>query len=234
VRLLPTDIAYIDTRLDEHGLKYQEVYDEIRDHLLLAMETSRANGDERDIELVYNDMMAAQFPGYYPFERIAIDYEKAYRAKIKKMVWKNAGHYLKPLNAIILGLAIVAGYYLPENKTTYAILIAVLLIIAAMPVVYAHTKLANIKTDEGKQSIVKVHIMSSASFFIFLYLGITGVNFFLNDGWSHTAKTGSRPPGANLFMIAFALIYTLSVMRLCRQEIKGLALNTDAAIINKP
>ena len=67
--LTTVDLEYIDTRLDEHELKYQEVYDEIKDHVLLAMETARAGGDERDIEFLYNDMMATQFPGYYAFEK---------------------------------------------------------------------------------------------------------------------------------------------------------------------
>jgi len=234
MKLSLTDIAYIDTRLDEHGLKYQEIYDEIRDHVLVAMSAARESGDKREIESVYKDMVEAQFPGYYPFERIAVAYEKAYRKKVKKMVWVNVQYYLKPLNAVIIALAIAAGYYLPENTITYALLLAVFLIAAISPFIYARIKTAKIKIDDGKQSIVKVHITSLSTFWLYLYLGITGVNFFLHNGVLQTAKMGYRPPTANLFMIAFAIVYGLSVARLCRQEIKCAAINSNELIVIKP
>jgi len=223
-----TDIEYIDSRLDEHELKYQEVYDEIRDHVLMAMETARAGGDERDIECIYNDMMATQFPGYYAFERIAIACEKAYRDKIKKTVWANVRYYLSPLNVIVIALALIAGYNLPETQTTYIAMLVVLLIVSAMPVIYARIKSARIKTDNGKESIVRTYITNRATLFLNYYLAMVGINLFTHTWNTKSFDAGNHNPRVNLFVVAFAVIYGLSIGRLCRQEIKSPILNINA------
>jgi len=227
MKLTTTDLDYIDERLETHGLKYQEIYNEIRDHVILAIETARSAGDERAIESVYNDMMAVQFPGYYPFERISITYEKAYRARIKKTVWANVRYYLSPLNVIAIALvSLIAGYKLPETQTTDIVILVVFLIASVFPIIYARIKSAEIKTDNGRESIMREQIRNRALLVFFNFFVVKIVFLMCREGWHATLLGASNHnPAVDLFLIAFAVIYGLSIARLCRQEIKGPILN---------
>ena len=160
-------------------------------------------------------------------KKIAIAYETAYRAKIKKMVWANVRYYLNPLNIVVIILALIVGYNLPENMTTYIFMLVLLLAASVIPVVYVKIKSAKIRTDNGKLSIVKEHINRAAFFYISYYIVTVGLNLF-NRNWDiKSFATGSSNPTVNLVIVAFAVIYGLSVARLCRQEIKIPALNIN-------
>ncbi|MGZ3755634.1 MAG: hypothetical protein ACXVAY_09635 [Mucilaginibacter sp.] len=215
-----TDIAYINTRLDEYELKYQEIYDEIKDHVILAMESARANGDERDIAHVYDDMMATQFPGYYAFEKIAGAYEKVYRTKIRKMVWANFRHSLNPLNLAVIVLSLILGYPLGQTKSYYDVLIALLLIVSVLPIGYVHYKTRVIKTDDGKRSIVKDYVRKQARVLILNYNMVNAIVYFSNKGYLSFIPLSAYYPTVQILIILLSVIYGFSVIKICNQEIK--------------
>ena len=215
-----TDIAYINTRLDECELKYQEVYDEIKDHVILAMESARLSGDERDIAHVYDDMIAAQFPGYYAFEKIAGTYEKAYRTKIKKMVWANFRLSLNPLNIAVILLSLILGYPLNETKSYNDVLIALLLVVSVLPMGYVHYKTRVIKTDAGKRSIVKDYVRKQAQVLILNYNMVNAIVYYSNKGYLPFIPLSACYPTVQILVILLSVLYGSSVIKLCNQEIK--------------
>jgi hypothetical protein len=223
MKLTAIDLDYIDDRLEACEFKYQEIYDEIRDHVIMAIEVSRKSGDERVIESVFDDMMSTQFPGYYAFEKIAIAYEKAYRIKIKKTIWANFRYYLNLQNILLLAVLFIIMFYLPQNKLTNIALFVCGIALAVVPVIYAHFQTQQVKTDAGKKSIVKEHIKTRAAFLLLINLYVLSP-IIMNEHTSLSYKFyrfySYYDSVIGMLLILFYIIYTLSIVRLCRQEFK--------------
>jgi uncharacterized membrane protein YqjE len=221
MKLTITDLKYINQCLDDNEFKYQEIYDEIKDHVLLAMETARENGDERDIEFVYNDMVNTQFPGYYAFEKIAIGYEKAYNIKITKTLWANMNYYLSWQAVITIGVLLIISFYMPQNKTTSLVFMIALIIIAIVPQFYTLKKTNSIKLSKGKRSLVKQHVRYwGAVLLVFSNLLLNSIGFLGKEYRINYLNPLHFYPAVYVLLISFFLIYSLSSMRLCRQELR--------------
>jgi len=221
MKLSATDLEYINQRLDEYELKYQEVYDELKDHVLLAIETARANGDERDIGFLYNDMMNTQFPGYYAFEKIAGAYEKAYRVKIQRTLWANMKQYLSWQVIVIICMLLAISFYLPQNKPTALVFMVTLLIIAIIPQFYTLRKTNSIKPPKGKRSLAKQYVRYwGGVLLIFSNLLLNTIGFFGREYHINYLNPLHFYPAVYVLLISFFLIYSLSSMRLCRQELR--------------
>jgi hypothetical protein len=49
MKLTPEELQWINKRMDWYTIKYQEIYDEILDYIITAIEAKRAIGDNRPI-----------------------------------------------------------------------------------------------------------------------------------------------------------------------------------------
>lgn len=117
MKLTTEELAWVDNKLSGYGIKYREIYNEIKDHLLSAVETARAGGDIRNIDIIFEEIVRRQFPGYWPFDDIVKQYQQAYRRKISRAMWANFNHYLNWQTLPVVFLLIVSGFYLPVTKT---------------------------------------------------------------------------------------------------------------------
>ncbi|MGZ3755633.1 MAG: hypothetical protein ACXVAY_09630 [Mucilaginibacter sp.] len=219
--LSPTDLNYIIHRMEMYDIKYQEVYDEIKDHVISAVEDMRAKGDHRNIVDLFDHMMNAQFPGYWAFERISKEYEKAYRQKVKKVIWANMLHYLNWQTIPLIVLAVIVGFYLPHDKRVSVVFMVVMVVTAMAPYFYVLRRANKIKPDAGKKSLVKNEIVRRAfllfaiTSFLLNVVGWIGRDFnvtYLNPRYFH--------PIFYIVLLTFFIIYGLSAMRLSRQELK--------------
>jgi hypothetical protein len=215
------DLNYINERIDAYAIKYQEVYDEIKDHVLSAVEAARANGDQRNIASVFDDLMEAHFPGLWPFEKISKQYEKAFRTKIRKAFWSNIRYYLNWQTIPAFALLIIAGFYLPHNKSLNTVFVIVLLVIAFSTQIYSLIISWRLKASQKKISLVKNHVLIRSMFLMIITnLLVNGVGFaarelnisFLDPKYYH--------PVIYMMLLCFFIIYGLSSMRLCRQSFK--------------
>jgi hypothetical protein len=202
--LTPTDLNYIIHRMEMYDIKYQEVYDEIKDHVISAVEDMRAKGDRRNIVELFDDMMNTQFPGYWAFAEISKEYEKAYRKKIRKTIWANIRAYINFKSVLAMILSVALAVYLPRNKITMLIFFIALLLVALTPGFYAWLKTKAMHLDDGKQSLVKNHLMG----------------FVANEYDIKFLKPINYHPVICMLLLCFFVIYSLSSMRLCRQELK--------------
>jgi hypothetical protein len=219
--LTPIDLNYIIHRMEMYDIKYQEVYDEIKDHVISAVEDMRTNGDQRNIVDLFDDMLNTQFPGYWAFEKISKEYEKAYRQKIKKVIWANMVHYLNRQTIPLIILSIIVGFYLPHDKRVSVVFMVLMIITAMAPYFYVLRRAEKINPDAGKKSLVKNEIVRRA----FLLFAIT--SFLLNVvGWIGRDYniTYLNPryfhPVFYVVLLSFFIVYGLSAMRLSRQELK--------------
>ena len=221
MKLNDTDTNYINHRMDTYDIKYQEIYDEIKDHVISAIETVRASGDGRNIVTVFDEMMEKQFPGYYAFEKIAIAYEKAYHTKIMKTLWANMKQYLSWQVIVTICLLLAISFYLPQNKSTSLVFMVTLLIIAIIPQFYTLGKTNSIKPPKGKRSMVKQHVRYwGAILLIFTNLLLNSIGFLGKEYHINYLNPLYFYPAVYVLLISSFIIYGLSSMRLCRQELK--------------
>ncbi|WP_183580464.1 hypothetical protein HDF18_25920 [Mucilaginibacter sp. X5P1] len=220
MKLTAIDLDYINNRL-KNDIKsiYQEPYDEIKDHIITAIEVARENGDQRNIAFVFDELMETHFKDYRTFEKIIKEYPLTYYKKITKLHWANIKYYLNWQAALLITLFVITGFYLPQNKITFFSLIIGLIATAFMPAIYFfyQSKILIIKTDKGKSSIVKLSMQSMSTLLIFIGIILNGICqiarifHFFNPVFH---------PVVYILLLSCFVIYGLSSMRLCRQEFK--------------
>ena len=218
--LTAEELNWINKRMNWYGIKYQEIYDEILDHIITGIETARADGDNRIIDIVFQKVVDNHFGGYLGIDKIVTAHEKAYRNKIGKAMLANYRYYINQQSIITLFALLVFGAYLRPTRLTSVILMCGLLVIAVVPVVYVYIKSLKIKTDKGKRSMVKSYILSR-SYLLLFFLG-SSLNFirFAAEEWHISTHRFTWPPIIFLVFYFLFIIYGLSITRLSKQEFK--------------
>ncbi len=217
--LTAEELQWINKRMEWYDIKYQEIYDEILDHLLSGVEAIRADGDHRSIDIVFHKVVDSSFGGYLGIDNIVTAHEKAYRSRIGKTMLANYKYYLNWQSLLFLFVLIIAGFYLPRNKLTSLMLICGLLITTAVPTVYAYVKARNIKTNKGKKSMVKGFVLMRSNLMLFMLMSLLDLMPITLEQWPSVRSNFYQPLVYMVFLFVF-IIYGLSVIRLCKQEFK--------------
>lgn len=225
MKLNNIDLNYINHRMEMYDIKYQEIYDEIKDHMVSAVETARAGGDERNVVYVFDELMEAHFPGFWAFQNISKEYEMAYRAKLRRTLWSNFGSYLSWQVIGLVILLVIIGFYLPNNKVTYrtiSVFMMILMVVVAVGTqFYAWWQGRKIRLDKGKQSMVKNHVARYGAFLILIVnLLLNCMGFFGREYNIHWLNPRYFHPVFWILLLSFFILYSLSSTRLCRQELK--------------
>jgi hypothetical protein len=222
MKLTLEELTWVDQKLAGYEIKYQEIYDEIKDHILTSMETLRANHDERDVEVLFNEVVKKQFPGYWPFENIVREYVKAYRQKIWKTMWANFTHFFNLQTIPAMVLLLVGSYYLPHGKPATVSMMILLLILSIVPAAYVYIKGRAIKTDKGKYSLVKSYVTHSCNLLIVLFNLLFNLIGRAAKDWEPASFLNpmNYPPVVCVLLIILSFVYCLGCIRLSRQEFK--------------
>jgi len=215
------ELDWINNRMDWYGIKFQEIFDEIEDHIISAIEVERAGGDERTIDIVFDKVTDRDFGGYLGVHKIVTAYEHAYRSRIKKGIFDNFKFYLNKPGLAAVILPTLLGFYLPRTRATILTMLIGLLLTAIIPLVYAYRNSPKTKIDSGKQSIVQSYMKSRALFLMTLINLILCVFGGAARTWDITfLNPVNYHPVIYMALFSFFVIYGLSIMRLCRQEFK--------------
>jgi hypothetical protein len=218
--LTTEELNWINKRMDWYDIKYQEIYDEILDHILTGIEAARTGGDKRSIDIVFQQVVDHHFGGYLGIDNIVTAHEKAYRNRIGKTMLANYRYYINWQTIAMLVLLMIAGFYLPRNKPTSIILMCGLLVMAIVPFVYAFVKSRSIKTAKGKRSMVKGFVLTRSFLLVWLLSTLlNGLNLF-KDEWHNPIQAYLYQPFIYMLFFFFFMIYGLSIVRLCKQEFK--------------
>ena len=62
--LTTEELKWINKRMEWYDIKYQEIYDEIFDHIITGIEAARVSGDHRTIDIVFQRVVDNPFGGY--------------------------------------------------------------------------------------------------------------------------------------------------------------------------
>ncbi len=221
MNLTAHELEWLNRRMDWYDIKYQEIYDEIADHIILAIGRERSAGDRRTIDIVFDMVAHREFGGYSGIEKIVKDYERAYRRRIRIALWKNLKSYINFQTMAWAGILTFIGLYLPHNKQTAIVMFIGLSVTAFVPFVFASRNAPQLKTDAGKQSIVKSFMKTRALALVLLLNFVVNVFGFLAEQWHFEyLKFKNYPPVVYMVLFSFFIIYGLSTIRLCRQEFK--------------
>ena len=221
MRLTYWEWDYIHTRMKNYDIKFQEIYNELFDHIVSAIEEKRAAGDTDSLERMYEVVVETQFGGYFGIEKVAKSHEDGYKQKVKKLIWANFRHYLNIHSLLFTTALIFIVFLLPHNKLTVGVILIAIFAAAAYSSVYAYFKLRSIKPKAGKISLVYSHTITQANMpllFMNALLWIPQIPGEFND--SYHFKIVNLYPTVLAVFLAFVLIYNLSCMRLCKQELK--------------
>jgi hypothetical protein len=155
------ELAWAKSQMNIYGIKYQEIYDEVLDHILSAIEERRKNGDIQDIQSQFQQVVDDHFDGYWGIETLATEQEGLYRKSIYKKWQVNFKYYLNwPLLVVVIAL-VLASFQLPAGKNTHVVFLLAILLLGWSPVIYTYMALFNkLKVDKGRQSILKANLIS--------------------------------------------------------------------------
>jgi len=221
MNLSERELDWINKRMDWYGIKYQEIYNEIFDHIVSAIELERAEGDKRTIDIVFDKVTDRDFGGYLGVDKIVKTYQQAYRRKIRKAMFVNFKYYLNGQTMLFVVVFTIIGFYLPHSKATSIVVLIALVLAAYVPVTYAYINSPEIKTDDGKQSIVKSYVKTRSFFLVLVIINILNVFSFSANEW-HIAFLSPKNfhPVIYMLLFSFFIIYGLSIIKLCKQEFK--------------
>ncbi|MBD1392518.1 hypothetical protein [Mucilaginibacter glaciei] len=219
--LTTEETQWVADRMKMYDIKYQEIYYEILDHILTAIELKRGNGDNREIAVVFQDVVDTDFGGYMGIETLAIQQEQIYRKFVggtsSKILGKNLSDWR--IWAFTL-LASALAYKLPDTKTMHGVFFVVILLLAFTPLIYTFTLISsNVKTIKGKQSLLKAHLMSQTFLPGMLLNGIIYIPSFFSgfvDGENGFKLMLRWPMPALMVVLIFFAVLNLSVINLCR------------------
>jgi len=216
------EMDYIHNRMKTYDIKFQEIYNELFDHIITAIEERRETGDTDSLEHMYEDVVKIQFGGYSGIEKIAKSHEAGYRHKVRKMLLANFRYYINFQSLIFIIALMCIGFALPHTNLIIGMFFIAIFAAAAYSSVYAYIKLKAIKPKDGKISLVYSHTITQANFpllFLNALLWVPQLPNIFSDHYKFKVLDVYYPAILAL-VLAFMIIYNMSCMRLCRQELK--------------
>ena len=223
------EMDHIHKRMAMYDIKFQEIYNELFDHIVSSIEEKRAAGDTDSLDKMYNDVVKLQFGGYLGIEKIAKSHEDGYKSRVRKMVWANFRYYINFQSLVFIIALVGLGLLFPHTKLVLGIFLIVIFAAAAYSSAYAYIKLRSIKPKGGKISLVYSHTITQANFpllFLNALLWLPQLPDIFSDNYKFKLLDIYYPSVLAL-LLAFMIIYNLSSIRLCKQELKQ-SINIDA------
>lgn len=159
------ELKWIKERMKTYGIKYGEIYDEILDHVIFAIEKKRADDYNSHIEILFQQVVDGQFGGYEGIANLAINKEDVYNQNIQKLWWQSLRYYL---TWPILGFTIVVlllSLRLPNTEPVKLSMLMGCMLLAGSSVIYAHFSLKErvLKSVDNGQRFLRIHLIKKAA-----------------------------------------------------------------------
>jgi hypothetical protein len=218
---------WVTDRMKIYDIKYQEIYNEIFDHIVTAIEVKRKEGDTRRIEIVFQNVVDDHFNGYAGIEKLATGQEKIYRKLMGKTFKTIFAGYLTWSLLVFTAICVGLSFVMPDTKLIHKIFITSIAILAFSPLIYTFIAVTKkIKVDKGRKSLLKAHLIGQTYLPAMLLNSIFYLpQFFYLAGSRNTDDSYYNslkflPLPALVVVLIFFMITNLSCLRLCNQIIK--------------
>jgi hypothetical protein len=205
------ELKWIDERMKTYKIKPGEIYHEILDHIILAIEQKRGAGDNSNIETLFQQVIDGDFGGHEGIEDLVVKQEDIYKQSMQKRWIQSFRHYLTwPMLGFTM-MALFLSLKLPDVRQVKELLLIGCMLLAGSPGVYAYFSLRGrvLKSIEGKQSFLRVHLIAIAC----TPSGLFGVITF-NSPWSFIDYLS---PIVFVAVIIVFVLVNLATVHFCRQ-----------------
>ena len=205
------ELKWIDERMKTYQIKHGEIYHEILDHIISAIEQKRGAGNKSNIETLFQQVVDGHFGGKKGMEDLVVKQEDIYKQSIQKRWIQSFRHYLTwPMLGFTM-MALFLSLKLPDVRQVKELLLIGCMLLAGSPGVYAYFSLRGrvLKSIEGKQQFLRVHLIAM----ICTPSGLFGI-LTLNSPWSFIDYLS--PIVFVAVIILFALV-NLATIHFCRQ-----------------
>ncbi|WP_184542633.1 hypothetical protein [Mucilaginibacter sp. FT3.2] len=221
--ILTTDeLKWIDEQMKIYDIKYQEIYNEILDHIITAIEEKRKGGDEQGINGLFQQVVDEHFGGFFGVEKLAARQKDIYLQGVRRLWSKCFRYYINWQMLVFTLAAILISFKLPDVKAVRAALLVACILLAFSPLLHTHFSLSGkIKTIKGKQSLIKGHMISQAvlpgALFNLLMYAPQFVVLLLTDGDDNWNLFKQVPPTVITTILMGFVLLNLTAIRFCKQ-----------------
>ena len=155
------ELEWVKERMKIYVIKYQEIYDEILDHILTGIEERRTAGDAREIAVVFQDVVEEHFNGYIGIEALALSEEKIYQKNIRWLFYQRLKQSFNWQVLLISVILLALAYKMPNVKAVHSAFLVMMFLLSFCPIVYTYIKLTiKVKTLKGKHSLLIIFLRS--------------------------------------------------------------------------
>lgn len=224
------ETSWITDRLNWYDIPYQEIFNEIADHIITAIETKREEGDTRDVKLIFQQVVDEHFGGFMGIEKIAKEQEVTYRKKVRSQMWLNLKEQLNWPGKMFVAIMFIIGFYLPHNKLIMIVLLSTIVLVVFYTWLKTQWQLRFIKTVNNKKSLVGTFVLTQSFLPMIIFSAVTNIpntlGHFTNNP-KFVFKLFNYHPTILTTLLALNVVYSVACMRLSKQELKFMQHDTD-------
>jgi len=213
------ELIWIRDRMGYYDIKYQEIYDEVLDHILTAIEERRKAGDARQISSLFQNVVDEQFGGYTGIETLAQNHEKLHQKNIRALFSNSFKSCFNWQTLIVTIILLAISFQIPNGKPVHIVFGLCVFFLAFSPVIYAFVLLTGkIKTIKGKRSLFKAHLITQTALPLMMLQGFLYIPNLIDEtkGRGEFSSVKSLGPVAMMAIIIFLILINHSYIKTCR------------------
>lgn len=155
------EVNWVTDRMKIYDIKYQEIYDEVLDHILTAIEDRRTAGNVKEISVLFQNVVDEQFGGYAGIEALAQTQEKIHQRNIRTLFLDQLKTQFNWQTLLIATVLMAVALKIPPTRPVHNFFVLTIFFLVVSPIIYAYSLLAGkIKTIKGKSSLFKGHLLT--------------------------------------------------------------------------
>jgi hypothetical protein len=226
MKLTTEEYAYINECLLTYKIRYQEIYDELLDHVTSALECARATNDLRPVEEIFTQIINHQFGGSEGVEKLSNEQAKAYHLKVHKLIARDYRANIGWKVFVIAVLTVLTELFVPPSKLfTASLYIAMMVVVLAM-CGFIYVRLKGVNLLPKKYSVIKSNLLRETFLPVFFMNLVFNVPNFIDTVWNAGAKHFMKThTGIPVFLLWWTVLYMSSCYRAFKHETKDLRLS---------
>jgi len=216
------ETEWVKDRMKIYDIKYQEIYDELLDHILTAIEGDRISGNTRNIEQLFQHVVDEHFGGFSGIEALAVSQEKLHRKSMRDAFFKRLkGQFNWPALVVTVILVVIA-FNIPDVRSVRKVFALAVFLLAGSPVIYAYVLISGkIKTIKGKTSLLKSHLITQVAAPLMLLQAFLYIPNLIDEanGRKDFATVNNLNPPVMMAFLMLLIIVNLSYIQTCRDVV---------------
>ena len=220
MRLTEDETGWINIWLKTCKIKFREVYEEVYDHIVSAIELKRSEGDERGLDVLFMEVVDADFGGIENIRWITTVRAKA----LKDALWMRMWDIIKEnrnVSILISTVILLITCFLPKNRTVNEALAEGCFILAFTPLGYVTWRkgIKNVLFDRSlKVRTMAILAYYSVIMFNLLFCLIFGsIRVFGDFNWKPARDCS---PLVYSVLLVCLLIFNINFIQLFNREFK--------------